>query len=82
MRDLVGDEGAAHAGSLRVLAARLWVGGDIGRVARAVHDQLAPALEQVEQARRPVRALEAVVLVDGHPRHAPALGGQGVAGAG
>ena len=40
----------------------------------AVQDQLAAPLEQVEQARGAVRALEPVVLVDRHPRHPPALG--------
>ena len=48
----------------------------------AVDDQLAAALEQVEKADRAVRPLEAVVLLHGHPRHAAALGGQRVAGAG
>ena len=48
----------------------------------AVDDQLAAALEQVEEADRAVRPLEAVVLLHGHPRHAAALGGQRVAGAG
>ena len=48
----------------------------------AVDDQLAAPVEQVEQARRPVRALEAVVLLDGHPRHPAPLGGERVAGAG
>src|SRR5206468_9823960 len=47
-----------------------------------VDDQLAAALEQVEQAHRPARALEDVVLVDADAGHAPALGGQGVTGAG
>src|SRR6478735_366157 len=45
--DLVGDEGAAHAGPLRVRVAPLRVRGDVRRVEGAVDDQLAPPLEQV-----------------------------------
>jgi hypothetical protein len=48
----------------------------------AVQDQLPAPLEQVEQARRAVRALELIVVLDGHPRHPAALGSQRVAGVG
>src|SRR4051794_4961773 len=74
VRDLVGEERAAGA-------AALGEARDAGLVEEAVDDELAAALEQVDEARRPVRALEAVVLLDGHPRHAAALGGERVAGA-
>lgn len=46
----------------------------------AVHDQLSPPAEQVEQAAGSVRPVEYVVLVDRSPRHTPALCRQGVAG--
>ena len=48
----------------------------------AVDDQLAATLEQVEQAHSAVRPLEFIRLLDGHPWHPPAFGGQRVAGAG
>jgi len=47
-----------------------------------VHHQLLPALEQVEQAHLPVRALERVRLVDAHHRQSPAVGVDLVAVAG
>ena len=80
VRDLVGPEGATDAGPLRVRAARLRVRGDVRRVEGAVDDQLAAAVEQVEQARRAIRAFELVLLLHRHPRHPAALGGQRVAG--
>src|ERR1700709_784391 len=56
---------------------------DAGREEEGVEDQLPAPLEEVEQVRRPVRPLEAVLLLHGHhPRHPPAFGGQRVAGAG
>jgi hypothetical protein len=54
--DLVGGGGATRAALLPVRAEH-----------EVVHHQLRPALEQVEQADRPVRALERVRLV--HPDH-------------
>src|SRR5215207_5457336 len=72
---LVGAEGASRAAVLRPA-------GHAGLEEEAVHDQLPASLEQVEQARRTVRTLEAVVLLHGHPRHAAPLGREGVAGAG
>jgi hypothetical protein len=78
VRYLVGNERAPNAGTVRVRAA-LSEGGDVGRVEGAVDDQLAAALEEVEKACRPVRPLEAVVLLHGQPRHTPTLGRQGVA---
>jgi hypothetical protein len=45
-----------------------------GLVEEAVDDQVPAALEQVEQAHPPVRALELVLLLDQHPRHPAALG--------
>src|SRR5829696_1651745 len=74
VRDLVGEEGAAAASALGPA-------GHAGLVEEAVHDQLAAPLEQVEQARRAIPALEGVALLHRHPRHPPALGGQRVAGA-
>jgi len=47
-----------------------------------VDDQLTTALEEVEQARLALGSVELVVLLHGQPRHAAALGGQCVAGAG
>ena len=56
------------------------VRGHVRRVEGAVDDQLAAAVEQVEQAGRAIRAVELVLLLHGHPRHPAALGGQRVAG--
>src|SRR4051794_8007629 len=69
--DLVGEERAAGAPALGP-AGHAWLEEE------AVHDELAPAFEQVDQARGPVRSLEAVLLVDRHHRHAATLGGHGV----
>ncbi len=72
MADLVGSQRAAPAGMVGPAEhARLEEG--------AVDDQLTAAVEQVEQAGLAVRPLEHIVLLHGHPRHAPALGGQRVA---
>jgi hypothetical protein len=62
VRDLVGQERAAAAAVLRPAL-------HAGLVEEPVDDQLTAAVEQVEQAHRPVRALEPVVLLDGHPGH-------------
>src|SRR5215217_2948077 len=75
VRDLIGEEGAAAASPLG--PAR-----HAGLVEEAVDDELAAPLEQVEQARRAVGALEGVFLLHRHPRHPAALGGERVAGAG
>src|SRR5215204_3515561 len=82
--DLVRDEGAAHARPLgvRVATLRVRVGGDLRPVEGAVDDQLTAALEQVGKRGRPVRALEAVLLLDRHPRHPAALGRERVTGSG
>ena len=71
--DLIGAKRAAAAGMLRPAE-------HAGLEEGAVDDQLTPALEQVEQARFALRPLECVCLLDGHPRHPPALGGQRVMG--
>ena len=73
--DLIGHQRAAGAAALRPAA-------DAGLEEEPVDDQLAAALEEVEQRHRPVRALERVRLVHRRPRHPPALGRQRVAGAG
>ena len=46
----------------------------------AVDDELTTPLEQVEQAHRPIRAIELVGLLDRHPRHPPPLGRERVVG--
>ncbi len=48
----------------------------------AVDDQLAAAVEQVDQARFALGPLERVGLLHRHPRHPPPFGGERVAGAG
>jgi hypothetical protein len=73
MRDLIGAEAAAHAGTIRVRAA-FRVRGDLRAVERAINDQLPPAFEEIVEAGRPVRAIETVLLLDGHPRHPTTLG--------
>src|ERR687895_21721 len=82
--DLVREEGAAHARPLgvRVATLRVRVGGDLRPVEGAVDDQLTAALKQVGKRGRPIRALEAVLLLDRHPRHPAALGRERVAGSG
>src|SRR5579864_7781547 len=73
--DLVGAEGAAAAGMVGPAEyPRLEEG--------AIEDQLTAALEQIEEAYFALGSFELVLLVDGQPRHAPALGGQRVTGAG
>jgi hypothetical protein len=69
--DLVGEHGAAAAGVVGPAV-------DAGLEEGAVDDELAASLEQVEQAQPAVGALELVVLLDGEPGHAAALGGQRV----
>src|ERR1700751_3171831 len=73
--DLVGPEGAAAAGMVGPAE-------DAGFEEGAVDDQLAAALEEVEEAGFAVGAVELVQLLDGHPWHAPTLGGEGIALAG
>ena len=73
--DLVGSQRAAAAGMLGPAE-------HAGLEEGAVDDQLTAALEQVEQARLALRPVELVLLLHGHPRHPPALGGQRVTGAG
>src|SRR5919107_2029752 len=82
--DLVSEEGAARARPLGVSVAtlRVRVGGDLRPVEGAVDDQLTAALEQVGKRGRPVRTLEAVLLLDRHPRHPAALGRERVTGSG
>src|ERR1700678_1545490 len=48
----------------------------------AVDDQLAAALEQIEQAYLALGSVELVLLVDSQPRRPPAFGGQRIPGAG
>src|SRR5271163_5024971 len=70
--DLVGPEGAAAAAALGP-AGHAWLEEE------AIDDQLTATLEQVGQARRPVRAVKVVVLIHGQPRHPPTFGCQRVA---
>ena len=71
--DLIGAEGTAAAG---VLGPAEHPGFKEG----AVDDQLAAALEQVKQACLAVGTFKFVRFLDGHPRHPPPFGGQGVPG--
>src|SRR5437762_154457 len=71
VRDLIGAQRAAAAG---VLGPAEHSGLEEG----AIDDQLTPDLEQVEQAHFALGPLELVLLLHGHPRHAPAFGGQRV----
>ena len=73
--DLVGDHRAAAAGMVGPAE-------HAGLVESAVDNQLAPAVEQVEQARFAVRTFELIGLLDRQPWHPPALGRKGIAGAG
>ena len=73
VRDLIGAQRAAAAG---VLGPAEHPGLEEG----AIDDQLPAALEQVEQAGLAVGPFELIRLLDGHPRHPPPFGGQGVAG--
>ena len=73
--DLIGPQGAAAAG---VVGPAEHPGLEEG----AIDDQLAAALEQVEQAHLALGPVELILLFDGHPRHPPAFGGQRVTGAG
>ncbi|MHC2316327.1 hypothetical protein ACVIHC_003373 [Bradyrhizobium diazoefficiens] len=75
MGDLVGDHRAAAAGMIRPAK-------HAGLEEGPVDDQLPPALEQVGQSDLAAGPLERIGFVHDHPRHAPALGGQRVAGAG
>jgi hypothetical protein len=72
--DVVGDHRAAVAARRRpAVYAR--------REHEVVDDQLAAAVEQVEQARPATGPLEHIVLLDAHHWQAPALGGQRVTSA-
>src|SRR5262245_39858539 len=83
VRDLVGDERAADTADLRVSAfGPLGVGGDPRLVEGAVDDELAAALEQVEQAYLAIGPVELIRLLNCHPGHPSTLGGQCVTGAG
>src|SRR6516164_5127312 len=75
MRDLVGEEGAAAAGMFRP---PVHAGIEEG----AVNDQLAAAVEQVEQARFAPGPVELVRFLHGQPGHPPALGGELITSAG
>jgi len=69
MRDLIGAQGAAAVGVIGPAEyPRLEEG--------AVDDQLTAALKQIEQAYLAFGTVELVVLLNCHPRHAPAFGGQ------
>ena len=69
--NLIGPKGAAAAG---MFGPAEHPGFEEG----TVHDQLAPAFEQVEQTRLPGRSIERVRPLHGHPRHQPPFGGQRV----
>src|SRR5208282_4503763 len=71
VRDLIGAERAAAAG---VLGPAEYPGLEEG----AIDDQLAAALEQIEQAYLALGSVELVLLVHRQPRHPPAFGSQRV----
>jgi hypothetical protein len=73
MSNLVGHHRAAAAGMVGPAE-------HPGLVEGAVDDQLTAAFEQVAQARLAFGPLELVLLLHGHPRHPPTLGGQCVTG--
>ena len=73
--DLVGHHGAADAGVLGPA-------GHSGLEERAVDDQLAASVEEVDQARLALRPIELVLVFHGQPRHPPTLCREPVAGAG
>jgi hypothetical protein len=73
--DLVGHHGASAAG---VIGPAEHPGLEEG----AVDDELAAAVEQVEQARHAAGPLERIRLLHGHPRHPSTFRGQRVTGAG
>src|SRR3546814_15095842 len=75
MRNLIGHHEAADACMLRPAGYACLEQG-------TVQDQLTAAFEEFEQARPAFGPFEHVILFDGEPRHPPAFGGQGVAGAG
>jgi hypothetical protein len=72
--DLIGHHGAANA---CMLGPAFHAGLEKG----AINDQLAAAVEQVEQTHLTLGSVKLVLLLDGQPRHPPPLGGQGVPGA-
>src|SRR5450631_1381783 len=71
--DLIRAQGATAAGVLGPAE-------NPGLEEGAIDDQLPAALEQVEQANLTLGPFECVRLLDGHPRHPPALGGQRITG--
>ena len=74
MRDLIGAQRAAAAGVVGP--------AEHSRLEeRAIDDQLTTALEQVDEARLAPGPDELIGLVDRHPRHPPAFGGERVMGA-
>ncbi|MGZ2424811.1 hypothetical protein ACVIRM_003773 [Rhizobium laguerreae] len=73
MGNLIGHHRAAAAGMLGPAE-------HAGLIEGAVEDELVSALEQVEQADLALRPFERIGLLHRHPRHAPALGGQRIAG--
>src|SRR5215472_8166104 len=72
--DLIGAQGAAAASMVGPAE-------HAGLKEGAIEDQLSAALEQIEQAYLALGPIEFVLLLDGHPWHSPAFGGQSVAGA-
>src|SRR5277367_88336 len=73
--DLIGAQGAAAAGVLRPAE-------HPGLEEGAIDDQLAAALEQIEQAYLALGSVKLVLLLHGQPWHPPTLGGQRVTRAG
>src|SRR6516165_4563701 len=72
--DLIGAQGAAAAGVVGPAE-------DAGLEEGTVDNQLAAALEQIEQAYLALGPVELVLLPHRHPRQPPAFSGQRIAGA-
>jgi hypothetical protein len=75
VRDLIGAKGTTAAGVVRPPE---YSGIEEG----AVEDQLRASLEKIEQANLTLGPIELVFILDRHPRHPSALGGQCITGAG
>src|ERR1700678_275458 len=78
MREVGNLIGAKRAAAAGVLGPAEHPGLEEG----AIENQLRPALEQIEQAYLALGSVKLVLLLDRHPRHPTAFGGQCVPGAG
>src|SRR6202047_3824818 len=74
VRDLIGTQRATAAGVLGPAE-------NPGLEEGAIHDQLRPAFEQIEQAYLALGSVEFVLLLYQHPRHSSTFRGQRITGA-